>query len=68
GGIEGVICVKANEEGFIVATINYRKQDPLCDLYIVPNTGRNQDVNIAMSNSLGFGGHNETIIFNKYGE
>ena len=68
GGIEGVICVKAIEEGFIPATINYQKPDPLCDLDIVPNTGRNQDVNVAMSNSLGFGGHNATIIFKKYGE
>ena len=45
-----------------------KKPDPLCDLDIVPNTGRNQDVNVAMSNSLGFGGHNATIIFKKYGE
>ena len=44
------------------------RPDPLCDLDIVPNTGRNQDVNVAMSNSLGFGGHNATIIFKKYGE
>lgn len=68
GGIEGVICVKAIEEGFIPATINYKIPDPLCDLDIVPNTGRNQDVEVAMSNSLGFGGHNATIVFKKYGE
>lgn len=68
GESRGVICVKAIEEGFIPATINYQKPDPLCDLDIVPNTGRNQDVNVAMSNSLGFGGHNATIIFKKYGE
>ena len=68
GGIEGVICVKAIEEGFIPATINYQTPDPLCDLDIVPNTGRDQEVNVAMSNSLGFGGHNATIVFKKYGE
>ena len=68
GGIEGVICVKAIEEGFIPPTINYTTPDPLCDLDIVPNKGRKQEVNVAMSNSLGFGGHNATIVFKKYGE
>lgn len=66
GGLEGVFCVKALEEGFIPATINYQEADPLCDLDIVPNTGRKQDIEIAMSNSLGFGGHNATIVFKKY--
>ena len=59
---------KAVEEGFIPPTINYKTPDPLCDLDIVPNVGRNQEVNVAMSNSLGFGGHNATIVFKKYGE
>ena len=68
GGIEGVICVKAVEEGYIPATINYQNPDPECDLDIVPNVGREQEVNVAMSNSLGFGGHNATIVFKKYGE
>lgn len=66
GGVEGIICVKAIEDSFIPATINFEEADPLCDLDIVPNVGRNQDVNYAMSNSLGFGGHNATIIFKKY--
>lgn len=66
GGLEGIFCVKAIEEGFIPPTINYKNPDPLCDLDIVPNQGRKQDVNIAMSNSLGFGGHNATIVFKKY--
>lgn len=66
GGLEGVFCVKALEEGYIPATINYQEVDPLCDLDIVPNTGRKQDIEIAMSNSLGFGGHNATIVFKKY--
>lgn len=68
GGIEGVFCVKAIEEGYIPATINYKNPDPLCDLDIVPNVGREQEVNVAMSNSLGFGGHNAAIVFKKYGE
>ena len=66
GGIEGVICVKAIEEGFIPPTINYTTPDPLCDLDIVPNKGREQEVNVAMSNSLGFGGHNASLIFKKW--
>lgn len=66
GGIEGLICVKALEEGYIPATINYQVEDPDCDLDIVPNTGRTKDIQIAMSNSLGFGGHNATIVFKKY--
>lgn len=66
GGVEGIICVKAIEDGFIPATINYKTPDPLCDLDIVPNVGRIQEVTHAMSNSLGFGGHNATIIFKKY--
>lgn len=66
GGIEAVICAKAIEEGFIPATINYQNADPECDLDIVPNQGRTQDVKYAMSNSLGFGGHNATILMKKY--
>ena len=63
-----LFLVKAIEEGFIPPTINYTTPDPLCDLDIVPNKGREQEVNVAMSNSLGFGGHNATIVFKKYGE
>lgn len=66
GGIEAIVCAKAIEEDYVPATINYETPDPLCDLDIVPNTGRNVTVNYAMSNSLGFGGHNATIIFKKY--
>lgn len=66
GGVEAVFCVKALEDGFIPATINYQKADPECDLDIVPNMGRNADLNYVMSNSLGFGGHNACLIFKKY--
>jgi len=65
GGVEAVFCVKAIEEGFIPATINYRSPDPECDLDIVPNEGRNADLKYALSNSLGFGGHNACLIFAK---
>lgn len=66
GGIEAIVCAKAIQDGFIPATINYKTPDPVCNLDIVPNEGRNQDVEYAMSNSLGFGGHNATIVFKKY--
>lgn len=63
GGIEGVFLAKAVEEGYLPATINYQEKDPECDLDIVPNTGRKQEIHYGMSNSLGFGGHNAAIIF-----
>ena len=66
GAVEAIICAKAIEEGYIPATINYETPDPDCDLDIVPNVGREQEVTYAMSNSLGFGGHNATIVFKKY--
>lgn len=66
GGVEAIACVKALQEGFIPATIGYSVPDEECDLDIVPNEGRNIKINYAMSNSLGFGGHNSSIIFKKY--
>ena len=66
GGIEAIVCIKAIEEDYVPATINYKVADPECDLDIVPNEGRNVEVKYAMSNSLGFGGHNGSIIFKKY--
>ena len=66
GGVEAVICAKAVEEGFVPATINYKVPDEECDLDVVPNEGREVEVKYAMSNSLGFGGHNATILLKKY--
>ena len=68
GGVEAIACIKAIEEGFVPATIGYKVKDEECDLDIVPNVGRKVDVKVAMSNSLGFGGHNSTIVFKKYEE
>lgn len=65
GAIEAIVCVKALEEGFIPPTINYKDPDPDCDLDYVPNEGRKAELIYAMSNSLGFGGHNATIVFKK---
>ena len=68
GAVEAIITVKSLQDGFVPGTINYSQPDPECNLDIVPNQGRKQDIQYAMSNSLGFGGHNATIIFKKYGE
>ena len=65
GAVEGIITAMSVFDDFVPATINYREADPECDLDIVPNTGRNVTVNYAMSNSLGFGGHNATILLKK---
>ncbi len=66
GAVEAIVCAKAVEKDFVPATINYKVPDEECDLDIVPNEGRKVNVNYAMSNSLGFGGHNATIILKKY--
>lgn len=66
GGVEAIVCALAIKDGYIPPTINYENADPDCDLDIVPNVGRNQEVKYAMSNSLGFGGHNASVVFKKY--
>lgn len=66
GAIEAVITTLAVKEGFVPATINYSIPDEECDLDIVANEGRNVEMEYAMSNSLGFGGHNASIIIKKY--
>lgn len=68
GAVEGVITALSVNQDFVPATINYQVPDEACDLDIVPNEGRNKTVEYAMSNSLGFGGHNASIIFKKYKE
>lgn len=66
GGVEAIACIKAIETGIVPPTINYKVKDEECDLDIVPNTPRKAEIQYAMSNSLGFGGHNGSIIFKKY--
>ena len=68
GGVEAVACVKAIEKGMVPPTIGYKVPDEECDLDIVPNEARKVEVKYAMSNSLGFGGHNSSILFKKYEE
>jgi len=68
GGIEAVFSILAIRDGILPPTINLDNPDPLCDLDYVPNQARKADVNVALSNSFGFGGTNATIIFRKYQE
>lgn len=66
GGIEAVFTVLALRDGFVPATIHLEQPDPECDLDYVANTGREQPLRYAMSNSLGFGGHNACLLFKKW--
>lgn len=66
GGIEGVFSALAIHHGIIPPTINYETPDEECDLDYVPNTARKKEINVAMSNSFGFGGTNATLIFKKF--
>lgn len=68
GAVEAAICVKALEKQIVPPTINYKVADEECDLDIVPNEPRNAKLNIVMSNSLGFGGHNASIVIKKWEE
>ncbi len=68
GAIEAIICAKALEEGFLPPTVGYKVPDEECDLDYVPNVGRSAELKYAMSNSLGFGGHNATIVLKKWDE
>ncbi len=65
GGVEAVYCCMAMEKGVVPPTINYENPDPDCDLDYVPNAAREARVQYAMSNSLGFGGTNATLLFKK---
>ncbi|MGL5616548.1 MAG: beta-ketoacyl-ACP synthase II [Sarcina sp.] len=66
GAIEAVICVKAMNDSFIPPTIGYKVKDEECDLNYTPNKGVEKEVNYALSNSLGFGGHNVSLLFKKF--
>ena len=68
GGVEFIACVLAVMRDMIPPTINYETPDPNCDLDYVPNQARQVKVNVAMSNSLGFGGHNATLVVKKFKE
>ena len=66
GGVELAACIKALQEGLVPPTINLEDQDPKCDLDYVANTAREVEVNTAVSNSFGFGGHNASIVIKRF--
>lgn len=66
GAVEAIFTALALKNGYIPATIGYQVPDPACDLDVVPNRGREADLRIALSNSLGFGGHNAAIVLKKW--
>ena len=68
GGLEAVVAVRSIHDSVVPPTINYETPDPDCDLDYVPNVKREMDVNVAMSTSLGFGGHNAAVVFKKLEE
>ncbi|MCA9219303.1 MAG: beta-ketoacyl-[acyl-carrier-protein] synthase II, partial [Planctomycetales bacterium] len=65
GGIELVLSVKAIQQGVVPPTINLETPDPECDLDYTPNQPRERAIDVAMSNSFGFGGHNASIVVGK---
>ena len=68
GAVEAIFTALALKEGYVPATIGYQVPDPACDLDIVPTEGRKADIRIALSNSLGFGGHNAAVVLKKWEE
>jgi 3-oxoacyl-(acyl-carrier-protein) synthase len=66
GGIEAVVTALSIKDDIVHPTINLQSPDQDCDLDYVPNESRTTPVNIAMTNSLGFGGHNSSLVFSKY--
>jgi len=66
GAVEAIIGIKAIQDNFVPPTINLDEADPECDLDYIPNKGEEMPVNTILSNSLGFGGHNSTIVIKRY--
>lgn len=66
GAVEAIITASALHEGFLPPTINYQEADVDCDLDYIPNQGRQQAIEYALSNSFGFGGHNATLLLRAY--
>jgi 3-oxoacyl-[acyl-carrier-protein] synthase II len=66
GAVEAIICIKTILEGCLPPTINYEHPDQECTLDYVPNVARKARVNVALSNSLGFGGHNTSLVLQRF--
>jgi len=66
GAVETAVCILAIQNGIVPPTVNYETPDPDCDLDYVPNVAREMRVNACVNNSLGFGGHNATLVIKRY--
>ena len=66
GAVEAAFTALSLQEGYLPATLNYQEVDPACDLDYIPNTGRRKNIHWALSNSLGFGGHNGSLLLKKW--
>jgi 3-oxoacyl-[acyl-carrier-protein] synthase II len=66
GALEAILCIKSIQENVIPPTIHYQTPDPQCDLDYVPNQARQKNINVAISNAFGFGGHNAVLAVRKY--
>lgn len=66
GGVEAITCIKSIQDQFLHENVGLEKQDPECDLNVIKGKGQSAKVDVTLSNSLGFGGHNATLIIKKY--
>jgi 3-oxoacyl-[acyl-carrier-protein] synthase II len=66
GAVEAIFSILAVQNGVLPPTINYEVEDPTCDLDYIPNEARKAEIQIAVSNSFGFGGHNACVVFRRY--
>ena len=66
GGVEAIATIKSINNSYVTATINYKTKDPNCDLDYTPNNGFEKNINHAISNNFGFGGHNASIVISKF--
>jgi 3-oxoacyl-[acyl-carrier-protein] synthase II len=68
GAVEAIFTIFALQRGLLPPTINYEVPDPTCDLDYIPNEARPQEIEIGVSNSFGFGGHNACVVFRRWDE
>jgi len=67
GALEAVFCIMAINNNIVPPTIHYQTPDPECDLDYIPNEAREKQVDVAVSNSFGFGGHNGVVVLRRFG-